>query len=104
MHSEGKGDKEVHLAGADKGSYGGICSYCKKKAGQKCMDCPECKGKSSGSSLESAKKCNSCGKSGHMDSDCWNKNPNKAPQWFKDLSNKKEAAGSNVEVMLANIE
>ena len=50
------------------------------------------------------KKCSHCNKPGHEEANCWKKHPDKAPEWFKNRSNSGEAAGSSVEVMLADIE
>ena len=50
------------------------------------------------------KKCSSCGKYGHSDTDCWKKFPDKAPKWYKDLNKRGETAGSSVEVVLATVD
>jgi hypothetical protein len=105
---DGRREKEVHLASAENGSgdFNGVCGYCKKKAGHKRKDCPVRKAKQSGSGSGSGsgKKCSSCGKDGHSDTECWKKFPDKAPKWYKDLSKKGEAAGSSVEVVLATVD
>ena len=94
------------MASAENGSgdFNGVCGYCKKKAGHKCKDCPARKAKQSGYGSGSGKKCSSCGKDGHSDTECWKKFPGKAPKWYKDLSKKGEAAGSSVEVVLATVD
>jgi hypothetical protein len=104
--ADGRREKEVHLASADnaKGNFSGVCGYCKKKAGHKRKDCPERKTKQGGSGSGSGKKCSACGKDGHTDAACWKKFPDKAPQWYKDLNKKGEAAGSSVEVVLATVD
>ncbi len=101
--ADGRREKEVHLTSAEgtKGTFIGICGYCKKKAGHKRKDCPDRKAKQGGSG--SGKKCSSCGKEGHNDSECWKKFPDKAPKWYKDQNKKGEAAGSSVEVVLAAV-
>ena len=40
---------------------------------------------------------------GHKEADCWKKNPDKAPEWYK--TNKETAGGAvDVKVMLCNLE
>ena len=87
-HADGRREKEVHLASAEsaRGNFSGVCGYCKKKAGHKHKDCPECKTKQGGSGSGSVKKCSSVGPDGHSDTDCWKKFPEKAPKWYKDLN------------------
>ena len=104
--ADGRREKEVHLASAEsaRGNFSGICGYCKKKAGHKRKDCPECKTKQGGPGSGSVKKCSSCGKDGHSDTDCWKKFPDKAPKWYKDLNKRGETAGSSVEVVLATVD
>jgi hypothetical protein len=104
--TDGRREKEVHLTSTDTtgSTFTGVCGYCKKKAGHKRKDCPERKAKSGGSGSRSGKKCGLCGKDGHTDSECWKKFPDKAPKWYKDQLKKGEAAGSSVEVVLANVD
>ena len=47
--------------------------------------------------------CNHCGIKGHMEADCWKKNPDMAPEWYQ---TKKEMAGGavDVKVMICNLE
>ena len=105
-HADGRKEKEVHLTSADtaKGTFIGVCGYCKKKAGHKRKDCPERKAKQGGSGSGSGKKCSSCAKDGHTDAECWKKFPDKAPKWYKDQIKKGEAAGSSVEAVLATVD
>lgn len=109
-NSHGK-EKEVQLASAEggKGSFKGICGHCNKRCGYKRKDCPLRKAGNNGSNSNGGggngdKTCNHCGRKGHLESGCWKKNPDKAPQWYKDLQAKGEAAGSSVEIMVACIE
>ena len=85
-------EKEVQLMSTD---FKGICGFCHKKAGHKRKDCPEQKKKAA------ELKCSSCGKSGHLEANCWKAHPKKAPQWVKDAKSK-EASG--VEITLASME
>ena len=95
-----------------KGIFSGVCGYCKKRAGHKHKDCPECKAKQGGSGSRSGSGSGSgsgtkyylCGKDGHTDADCWKEFPDNSPNWYKDLSKKGEAAGSSVEVVLATVD
>ena len=86
-----------------KGSFAGVCRYCKKKAGHKCKNCLDSTAKQVGSGTGSKKKCRSCKKSGHTDADCWKRHPAKVPQWFKDMAKKGKTARNSVEVVLHHI-
>ena len=50
------------------------------------------------------KTYNYCGRKGHLKSGYWKKHPEKAPQWWRDLQAKGEAAGGSVEIMVASVE
>ena len=41
---------------------------------------------------------------GHVEADCWKKNPEKAPQWYKDMKSGNEGAGTSIDIMLASVE
>ena len=95
--SSGKGkEKEVQLTSAS-GSFNGECSFCHKK-GHKRKDCKDRKEKAKGM------KCGHCGATGHLEDGCWKKNPDKAPQWYKDLQKNKGVSASNVEICLPCVE
>ncbi len=47
--------------------------------------------------------CNFCGVKGHKESQCFNKNPEKAPAWWKVKNNKAKSATPSVEVTLMSI-
>ena len=79
-------EKEVLLTGTD---FKGTCSYCDKKAGHKCKDCPERKKKMG------ELKCTGCGKLGHTKSNFWKAHPEKALQWMKDTSKKDQTLKSH---------
>ena len=49
----------------------------------------------------SNKTCNHCGTKGHLEKDCWKKNPENVPDWYK---KKAEVAEASVEMMLASVE
>lgn len=105
-----KQEKEVALTsteGTEKNPGGKTCSKCGSPNHLR-RNCPKKKGNSStgggtssgkGGNSNSNIKCNHCGKLGHKEADCWVKNPNKAPAWFKE---KKEAA--NVEITLSAVD
>ena len=46
--------------------------------------------------------CPECGKSGHLESECWQKDPSKAPKWWG--KKKFLMPNANVELMIALIE
>ena len=109
-NSRGK-DKEVQLTSAEggKGDFKGICGHCKKRCGYKRKDCPLQKASGNGGNSNNGggngdKTCSHCGRKGHLESGCWKKHPEKAPQWWKDLQAKGEAAGGSVEIMVASVE
>ena len=94
--------KEVTLANAEANKgFKGKCNKC-GQVGHKKKDCPQ---KQGGGENNSSKECTGCGRKGHTAENCWKTHPDKAPQWYKDKvgSNKSEAAGGSVEVMLASI-
>ena len=73
-NSNAKGQKEVSLTSSDG-------KKCKKKSDKK-----------EGSDDEKTKKtCNHCGKSGHLEKNCWQKNPDKAPKWANDRPQRRTA-------------
>ena len=41
---------------------------------------------------------------GHVEADCWKKNPEKAPQWYKDIKSGKEGTGTSIGILLASVE
>ena len=87
--SNSKGQKEVSLTNAESKNGG------KKNGSEK---------KSEGGKTE--KTCNHCGKEGHLEKHCWQKNPDKAPKWVKEKAAKKESKSStvNAEVTLCDFE
>ena len=89
-------DKEVQL-GQVTGAFYGEFSFCHKK-GHKRKDCKERKEKAK------SMKCKHCDATGHLEDGCWKKNPDKAPQWYKDLQKNKRVSASNVVVCLENFE
>lgn len=109
-----KVEKEVQLANTDGNRFNGVCGYCNKKAGHKRAQCPDKAagkppansgggggGRPGGGGGGSNKTCNHCGGRGRTENDCWKKNPDKAPVWYKQKS---EASGASVEMMLASVE
>ena len=50
--------------------------------------------------VEINKPYNNCGVKGRLEKDCWRKNPENAPDWYK----KSEGAGASVKIMLASVE
>ena len=108
------GGKETQLSSAEGGgTFKGICGKCKTVCGYKRKDCPKKKagngngGSGSGSGGGgNGKYCDHCKTKGHDKDGCWKLHPDKAPQWYKDLKAKNggEAAGSSVEMMLAQVE
>ncbi len=106
-----KNEKEVQLAAADgKGTFKGVCGNCKKVCGYKRATCPhkaatgnDEKGTDKGTDN---RKCDHCGRTGHLAASCWRKNADKAPQWFKDklAAGKVETSNTSVEIMLAAVE
>ena len=93
-------EKETVLASAEgEEKFRGVCGNCKKKCGYRNKTCPHPKAKTGGS-----KKCNNCGMNGHVEADCWKKNPEKAPQWYKDMKSGNEGAGTSIDIMLASVE
>ena len=50
----------------------------------------------------SNKTCNFCGVKGHKESQCFKKNPEKAPAWWKAKHDKVESAMPSVEVSLTS--
>ena len=105
------GEKEVHRASVEgDGTFRGKCRNCGKVCGYKAADCKKHKGElhgGRGSSKEggntgSNKKGNFCGLKGHKEAECYKKNPEKAPAWYKEKADKAEAASSSVEVSLTS--
>ena len=47
--------------------------------------------------------CHFWGGKGHTDSQCFKKNPEKAPKWWKEKNAEAESASSSVEVMLMSL-
>lgn len=76
------------------------CFRC-KECRHKLHECPK-KGQEksgSGSAKKFNGKFNSCGKTGHMEKNCWSKaeNTHKRPQWLKDKDQVGEQANVNIE-------
>ena len=76
--------KEVQLTSTDGKKFQGVCGHCNERAGCKQVDFPLCKaggigGGSGGGSCGSNKKCNYHGIKGHLEKDCWKKNPDNSP-------------------------
>ena len=108
-------DKEVSLSSVDRnGNFSRKCFNCGKACGYRAKECRKCKGDLKGSSTGqseggntgnsgSKKMCNFCGVKGHKESQCFKKNPQKAPAWWKAKNDKAESAIPSVEVMLTLI-
>ena len=97
----GKSEKEVQLTSQDRDPkyFPGKCGTC-NKTGHKRVDCPN-KGKGSGNGN---KKCNHCGRQGHLEDQCWKKHPEKAPQWMKDkVSKSAQGASVDKEIQLCSL-
>ena len=62
-----------------------------------------CGNSDKGGNTGSNKKCNFCGLKGHKEAECYKKNPEKAPAWYKEKAAKAEAASSSVEVSLTSL-
>ena len=105
-------EKEVHLSTVE-GEFQGKCRNCSKVCGYQAKECKRCKGnlysgrtsESKGgntSNSGSSKTCNFYGLKGHRVSQCFKKNSDKAPEWWKEKNTKTESASSSVEVTLAS--
>ena len=110
--SNDAGGKETQLNSAEGGgTFKGICGNCKTRCGYKRKDCPKKKaggngGGSGSGSGGGGKYCDHCKSTGHEKDKCWKLHPELAPQWYKDMKAKSsgEAAGSSVEMMLAQVD
>ena len=102
------GGKETQLNSTEsKGNFKGICGNCKTRCGYKRKDCPKRKtGGNDDKSGGGGEYCDHCDTKGHGKPRCWKLHPELAPQWYKDMKAKKsgEAAGSSVEMMLAQVD
>ena len=119
-----KPEKEVQLVASDLAAI--ICHLCGGK-GHKRNVCPSKSNNSnnsnnrrnggggganssgggdSGGGNANGKTCNHCGDKGHLEAQCWKKNPDLAPKWYKDKAAKKAAKDdtANVDVQIVNIE
>ncbi|MGA0812042.1 MAG: hypothetical protein ACO3PH_05305, partial [Pelagibacteraceae bacterium] len=102
-HSSGnsKKEKETSLSSADGGGKRGgksgkkKCDYCQKPNHVK-KDCNARK-----AALEKQGSCPTCSKDGHLESECWQKHPEKAPKKWRKGG---EAGAANVEVMVAAVD
>jgi hypothetical protein len=95
--------KETALAATN--YFPGVCHNCNKK-GHMAVDCPEERRQGSGGQ-RFAGSCNMCDTQGHREKDCWEKeeNANRRPKgWKSRLGNKREAAGTCVEIMLCRVD
>ena len=106
--------KETALANTDTHTFKGRCGNY-NKVGHKHAHCPNPKkggvgrdggGRGNGSGRGNGGSnitCNHCGLKCHKEADCWKKNPDKTPSWYK---SKEETAGGavDVKVMLCNLE
>ena len=102
-----KNEKEVQLAAADgKGTFKGVCGNCKKVCGYKRATCPHKAASGKDDKGTDYRKCDHCGRTGHLAASCWRKNPDKAPQWFKDkvAAGKVETSNTSIEILLAAVE
>jgi len=110
-----KAEKEVALANYEKGNNGGFKGKCNNcdKVGHKEADCRNKSG-NGGPSTGGAganRTCNYCGQKGHTEDYCWKKHPEKAPKKMraklekeKEEREKKEAAGSSVEIFVPSLD
>ena len=87
--------KEVALNDTEKSGGNG---------GKKCDHCgktghlkADCRSRKD--ALKKQGDCPECGKPTHLEKECWKKHPEKAPKWFG--KKKSESANANVEVVLA---
>jgi hypothetical protein len=73
-------------------TFDGFCFRCKRK-GHKAHKCPEKKGRKIMPGMVGKMTCNHCGKPGHKQADCWQKDENaaKRPQGYKLPAEKKQA-------------
>ena len=107
--------KEVSLSSVDgNGTFSGKCFNCGKACGYQAKECKKCKGDLKGGHTRhseggntgnsgSNKTCNFCGVTGHKEFQCFKKNPDKAPAWWKAKNDKAESAIPSVEVTLTLI-
>ena len=110
--SNDAGGKETQLNSAEGGgTFKGICGNCKTRCGYRRKDCPKKKGGGNGGGSGSGsggggKYCDHCKSTGHNKDKCWKLHPELAPQWYKDMKERSssEAAGSSVEMMLAQVD
>ena len=98
--------KETALANTDTHTFKGRCGNY-NKVGHKHAHCPNPKkggvgrdggGRGNGSGRGNGGSnitCNHCGLKCHKEADCWKKNPDKTPSWYK---SKEETAGGAVDV------
>ena len=50
------------------------------------------------------KECTGCGKSGHLEDNCWKSHPDKASQWYKVAQKRMEASSIIVDVVLMSVD
>jgi hypothetical protein len=86
VHQQAEDNNEVSLTAADvEPSFAGTCFKCKKR-GHKASKCPTNKNQrpqGAGKGSKSTLKCGYCGKSAHIEANCWMKHPDKKPDWKK---------------------
>lgn len=93
---EGEVPNEATL-GSTPGQFNGSCYKCGEK-GHKAFQC----GQQQQQRFNG--KCHECGRNGHKRDDCWElaKNAHRRPTGY--VPKKKEAAATNVEILIANVE
>ena len=107
--------KEVQLANQQQHAGPKKCFSC-NSTDHLNKDCPNKKKKSGGSGSgggggNASQPCNHCGTKGHKEAKCFVKNPELAPDWYKEIQaskkakKAKEASGASLEIemMLANV-
>ena len=86
--------------------FKGKCNHC-GEVGHKKAQCPKLKDGKTTTQQDKTKKftgeCNLCGRKGHKKADCW-EDPANAGKRPKNYKPKGEVGGSNVDIILANIE
>lgn len=92
---EPKKEKEVSLGSTEGGGGKKKCSHC-GATNHKRADCTKLK-----AALKKQGNCPECDKPGHLESECWKKDPSKAPKWW---GKKDESSNANVELMIASVE